>query len=195
MDGDGDNMGYLPNMPSYDPNVSYGSSSGDYWQQSFAQHDPQPTNSAPFFQNQQDAFLMGNQDKSASMFTFTGAPTQTYRPYPINTMPSYTPSDYNPARKSQTGLETLRVPPSKRQRMTTQVGYDSPPAGPAVIESDHASLCGTQSECCSSCSGGIACDEPDCSPCDEVNCVGAAVEVCSVASCSVGNGKAQNFTF
>ncbi|KAH7330281.1 hypothetical protein BKA65DRAFT_404959 [Rhexocercosporidium sp. MPI-PUGE-AT-0058] len=98
---------------------------------------------------------------------------------------SYASSD-NWVRRPQIPAETPRVPPPKRQRMTTttKATNDTRTFGATIVESDRASLCGTQSECCSSCSGGIVCDEPDCSPCDEVNCVGAAVEVCSVASCS-----------
>ncbi|KAK0104535.1 zinc-finger protein [Cadophora gregata] len=181
---DGDNMGYVPNLPSYDPHLDYATSTSDYWQQSFAQqHDPQPTHSAPFFENQQDVYLTGSEHKTTSMFSFTGAHTQTYRPFPASTMQSYETSD-NSAQKSHIDLaESPRQPPSKRQRIS-QVNYDTRVTGATIHESDRASLCGTESECCSSCSGGIPCDEPDCSPCDEVNCVGAAVEVCSVASCS-----------
>lgn len=177
-------MTYLPNLLSYDPNNNYGTSASDYWQQGFAQqHDPQPTHSAPFFEAQQDAYLAANQQKSTSMFTFTGAPTQTYRSYSANTILPFTPSD-NLAQKPQIGLAgSPRVPASKRQRIS-QDKYDTRAVGATIHEPDRASLCGTESECCSSCSGGILCDEPDCSPCDEVNCVGAAVEVCSVTSCS-----------
>ncbi|KAG4442769.1 hypothetical protein IFR05_001786 [Cadophora sp. M221] len=179
-------MAYPPNRPSHDADINYGTSAGDFWQQSFAQHDPQPTHSAPFFQAQQDIFLTGNQQKSTSMFTFTGAATQAYQSFPTNTMQSYTTSDNFAQRPQISPGETSRVPPSKRQRMTTttQVGYDPRTVGATIIESDIASLCGTQSGCCSSCSGGTVCDEPYCSPCDEVNCVGTEVEVCSVASCS-----------
>ena len=90
---DDDNMGFLPNLPSYDPNINYDTSTSDYWQQSFAQqHDPQPTHAAPFFETQQDVYLTGNQEKSTSMFTFTGAPSQTYRSHSTNTVPPYAPS-------------------------------------------------------------------------------------------------------
>ncbi|KAL2067385.1 hypothetical protein VTL71DRAFT_1810 [Oculimacula yallundae] len=198
---DGDSMGYLSNIPPYDPNINYGASSEEFWQQGYTQHDPQPSPSAPFFETEQNVFLPGNQQKSTSVFTFTGASTQSHRPYVTGAMQAYTPNT-SMRRPQISTAEIPRIRPSKRQRTTaTQArgktgtandlnhlddfgrsNYGTRRVGTTVVESDLASQCGSQSDCCSSCSGGIVCDEPDCSPCDEVNC--PAVEICSVASCS-----------
>ncbi|CZS90441.1 hypothetical protein WAI453_004174 [Rhynchosporium graminicola] len=180
---DGDSMGYMPSFPRYDPNdnnygASTGTGTGEHWQAQAYINEPQPSPSTPFFEAQQHTFLTANDQKSPSVFAFTGIPTQTYPPY--TTTNSVHASSDNVMRRPQISLDIIRVRPSKRQRTTA--GTRTVRKSAVRRESDIASECGSQSDCCSSCSGGEVCDAPDCSPCDEVNC--APVEVCSVASCS-----------
>ncbi|EKD15902.1 uncharacterized protein L3040_003240 [Drepanopeziza brunnea f. sp. 'multigermtubi'] len=190
---DPNNMIYLPAMPS-----SYGGDgdgdgddggyvSGDYWQHAFSPN-AEPTHSAPFFQPHQEAFpTVGNQQKQAPIFTFNGTPFETYPPFSSSAMGMSTASTHNLAQEPQNLLASrdYRTPPTKRQRISlTGQDYGDLPASSGLREEDQDSLCGTESECCSSCSGGIPCDEPNCSPCDEEDCVGEAVELCSEKSCS-----------
>ncbi|KAK6586205.1 hypothetical protein PZA11_001262 [Diplocarpon coronariae] len=184
---DNNNMHYLPDVPSYDANNNYGSAPGNYWQQNaYAQNDAQPTRSAPFFQAEQGPFpAHESQPKQAAMFNFTGIPGEAYAGFPG---PMSTPPATNDVALSQ-GQHTpatwiFRTPPSKRQRIssTAHPRYRNPHVS-SNLHTAEPSACGNQSECCSSCSEGPACDEAECSPCEEPQCVDTAVELCSDESC------------
>ncbi|KAK2626900.1 hypothetical protein QTJ16_004075 [Diplocarpon rosae] len=183
---DSNNMHCLADVPSYDANVNYGSAPDNYWRQgSHAQDDARPNRSAPLFQAEKGPLLTDeSQQTQAAMFNFTGVPGQIYTGSGTTSTPPAT--NYYASSQGQHILanQIFRKPPSKRQRIssTAPPSHRSRQVSSKVHEAE-PSAPGNQSDCCSSCSEGQACDEAECSACEKIQCVDATVEHCSDEPC------------
>jgi hypothetical protein len=158
-----DHQGQFPNPSGFDKRLPV----DGFWHQPHTYTSytdaAQPTQVAPFFQDYYGNITgYGGQLKTD---TFSGQDL-----YPQYQPPSSNQQLYNFAQRTRPAQAPL--PPMKRQKIQPVV---------ELGEQD-----GTQSECCSSCPSGIACDEPNCAPCDKTDCDELVEEVipCTRKSCA-----------
>jgi hypothetical protein len=142
--------------------------------------EAQPTQTAPFFQSQGNFIPGGNASKGN---IFSGGPTIT-QPHLSQPIGLAFGQDSFALSQRQRMREPSQPHQAKRQKLTGP-GPAWSGGQPTLLQPQHAySAAESQSDCCSSCSGGIPCAEPYCAPCSKPDCDGEVTVIpCSNKSC------------